>query len=219
MVILGLTGSIGMGKTTAADMLRGMGIPVYDSDAAVHGLLSPGGEAVEAIRAAFPDVITPEGGVDRQALGRRVFGDPQALRVLESIIHPRVRRIQDQFLRRAAARREPIVVLDVPLLFETEGDQRCDAVVVVSSPAFLQRQRVLSRPGMTPEKLAGILGQQVPDTEKKRRADFVVSTNLGKHLTLRRLKEIVRLMRSRKGTHWPPGPREKYRMHHARNHS
>lgn len=217
MVILGLTGSIGMGKSTAAQMLRRMGLPVHDSDAAVHRMMSPGGEAIEAIRAAFPDAINAEGGVDRQALGRHVFGNPDALRTLEAILHPRVRDSQNRFLKKAAARREPIAVLDVPLLFETEGDQRCDATVVVTAPAFLQRQRVLSRPGMTAEKLAGILSQQVPDAKKRCRADFVVLSNLGRRETLRELQEIVRVLKSRRGTNWPPGPREKYRKHHARN--
>jgi dephospho-CoA kinase len=192
MVILGLTGSIGMGKTTAAGMFRYLGLPVYDSDAAVHRLLGQGGRAVAAIGQAFPGVVE-DGAVNRKALGERVFGDPAALKKLEAIVHPLVRKVQEDFLKRAAARREKMVVLDVPLLFETHGDDVCDAVIVVSAPRFLQEARVLARGGMTPERLAAVLARQVSDSEKRRRADFVVPSGLGRALTLRRLKEIVTL--------------------------
>ena len=203
MVILGLTGSIGMGKTTAATMFRSLGVPVYDSDAVVHGLLGPGGAAVAAVAEAFPGVVK-KGVIDREALGARVFADQAALRALEAILHPLVRAGQNRFLRRAAARRDAVVVLDVPLLFETRDDINCDATVVVSAPRFIQESRVLSRPGMTRETLDGILGRQMPDAEKRRRADFVVASGLGRAVTLRRLKEIVLLMRNRRGAKWPP---------------
>lgn len=203
MVILGLTGSIGMGKSTTADMFRRLGVPVYDSDAAVHTLLGPGGGAVPEIARVFPDTVV-DGAVDRQRLGKRVFGDPAALRKLEGIVHPRVRQVETAFLKRASARREPLVVLDIPLLFETDGQARCDATVVVSAPLFLQRRRVLSRPGMTAEKLDAVLARQMPDAEKRRRGDFVVPTGLGRRVTWDRLQAIVSDLRAWRGTKWPP---------------
>mgnify|MGYP002630767901 CR=1 FL=1 len=203
MIILGLTGSIGMGKTTAAGMLRYLGLPVYDSDAAVHRLLGQGGRAVAAIGKAFPGVVE-DGAVNRKALGERVFGDPEALKNLEAIVHPLVREVQESFLKRAAARREKIVVLDVPLLFETDGDDVCDAVIVVSAPRFLQEARVLARGGMTRERLAAVLARQLSDSEKRHRADFVVPSGLGRALTLRRLKEIVTLFRPDKAVSQAP---------------
>jgi dephospho-CoA kinase len=192
MVVLGLTGSIGMGKSTAAAMLRRLGVPVHDADAAVHRLLGRNGKAVAKVDAAFPGTAGPA-GIDRAALGRRVFGDAAALRRLEHILHPMVRADTARFLGRMRARREPLVVLDIPLLFETGGEQRCDAILVVSAPAFLQRARVLGRPGMSASRLAAILAKQMPDAEKRRRADFVVPTGLGRRETLRRLAEIVRV--------------------------
>jgi dephospho-CoA kinase len=192
MVVLGLTGSIGMGKSTAAAMLRRLGVPVHDSDAAVHRLLSRNGAAVARVAAAFPGTEGPD-GIDRASLGRRVFGDAAALRRLEGILHPMVRAETARFLRRMAARRAKLVVLDIPLLFETGGEARCDAIVVVSAPPFLQRARVLRRPGMSASRLAAILAKQMPDGEKRRRADFVVPTGLGRRETLRRLAEIVRV--------------------------
>ena len=216
MVIIGLTGSIGMGKTTAAGMFRRLGVTVYDSDSAVHRLLGKGGAAVAEIGAAFPGVVA-DGAVDRAKLRERVFGDRAALRRLEAIVHPRVRRVQWAFLRRAAARGARIVVLDIPLLFEVGMAARCDAVVVVTAPAFLQRARVLSRPGMTPETLSAILANQLPDGEKRRRAGFVVPTSLGRAHTLRRLEWIVRVMSGRRGRNWPPPPRIPQPGRHARN--
>ena len=203
MVILGLTGSIAMGKSTAAAHLRRLGLPVHDADAAVHRLLAEDPETIKAVRRAFPKTVKA-GRVDRKALGTRVFGDPAALRRLESILHPRVRRAELRFLRRQARRRAPLVVLDIPLLFETGGEARCDAVLVVSAPAFIQAQRVLRRPGMTPRRLAEIRAQQLPDAEKRRRADFVIPTGLGKGLALRALKRAVRKMTGRRGRCWPP---------------
>jgi dephospho-CoA kinase len=196
--ILGLTGSIGMGKSTAAKMFRRLGVPVHDADAAVHALLAKGGAAVKPIDAAFPGVVV-DGAVDRRLLGQQVFGNPAALRRLERIVHPLVREDSRRFLRRQRLRRAPVVVFDIPLLFEGRNERRCDAVVVVTAPSFLQRARVLSRPGMTPGKLEAILKQQIPDREKRRRADFVVDTGLGKRYTLRRLAGIVKMLRGNAG--------------------
>lgn len=195
MKILGLTGSIGMGKSTAAAMLRRLGVPVHDADATVHGLLAQGGAAVAAIAAAFPGVVE-NGAINRQELGHRVFGQPAELRRLEAIVHPLVRRAETDFLKRQRRRRVRLVVLDIPLLFETGGQRRCDKVAVVSCPAFLQAQRVLRRPGMSVARLAAIRAQQMPDGEKRRRADFVLPTGAGKSPVLRGLKRIVTLLRA-----------------------
>lgn len=194
MIILGVTGSIGMGKSTLARMVRQCGIPVHDADAAVHRLMAAGGKAVSAIEAAFPGVSRPDGGIDRRALGQRVFGDTPALRRLEAILHPLVRADKAAFLARWRRRRCPLVVLDVPLLYETGGDRQCDAVLVVSAPAFLQRQRVLARPGMTAATFAQIKARQCPDAEKRRRADVVIPSGLGKAVTRRRLKQALRCL-------------------------
>jgi len=196
MIVLGLTGSIGMGKSTAATMLRRLGVPVHDADAVVHALLGPGGAAVAAVGAAFPGVAAG-GAVDRGKLGARVFGDAAALTRLEGILHPMVRRSARRFLLQAARRRAPLAVLDIPLLYETGAEAICDAVVVVSAPAFLQKDRVLGRGGMTPARFAAIQAKQMPDAEKRRRADFVVETGLSRGATLRRLEAIVTLLRSR----------------------
>jgi dephospho-CoA kinase len=192
-----------MGKSTAAEMFRGLHIPVYDSDAQVHRLMSPGGDAVEPVEAAFPGVAA-DGGIDRSALRERVFGDAAALARLEGIIHPMVTQARNRFLAQCASRRVPLVVLDIPLLFETGNDRNCDVTMVVTAPKFLQEARVLARPGMTPETLARILAHQMPDREKRRRADFVVPSNLGRGETLRRIKRIVKLLAKRKGGKWPP---------------
>jgi dephospho-CoA kinase len=192
VILVGLTGSIGMGKSTAAQALRRLGLPVHDADAAVHRLLAPGGRAVAAVLAAFPDVGTPDGGIDRRKLGAQVFGDPAALKRLEAILHPLVRAAKRRFLAAAARRRRRVVVLDVPLLYETGGERGCDAVLVVSAPAFLQRQRVMARPGMTLEKFRGILAKQMPDAEKRRRAPYGVPTGLGRRFSLDRLRAALR---------------------------
>ena len=197
MIVLGLTGSIGMGKSTAAAMLRRLGVPVFDADLAVHRLLAPSGAAVPAVSTAFPDVKTEVGGIDRVLLGQRVFTDPMALRRLEKILHPMVAAEEKRFLARLRARREPLAVLDIPLLFETGAERRCDYVLVVSVPPLVQRQRVMRRPGMTEIRLAAILRKQMPDHRKRQRADFVVPTGAGRGQTLRRLKSIVRLLRNR----------------------
>jgi len=204
MVILGLTGSIAMGKSTAAGMLRRLGVPVCDSDAIVHRLLAKRGAAVPAVRRAFRAVVNG-GAVDHGLLARLVFNDGEALTRLESILHPLVHQAQTRFLKQAAARREKLVVLDVPLLYETGGDARCDAVIVVSAPRFLQEERVLGRPGMSRERLDGIDARQMPDAEKRRRADFVVDTGGGRRRTLQQLKRIVTMLAARRGTKWPPG--------------
>jgi dephospho-CoA kinase len=224
MIVLGLTGSIGMGKSTAAAMFRRLGVPVHDADASVHRLLGPGGAAVKPVEAAFPGTAGP-GGIDRGELGRRVFGDGVALRRLEAILHPMVRADEQRFLRRVAARRERLVVLDIPLLFESGGERRCDAVVVVSAPPFLQRARVLGRPGMSAERLAAILAKQMPDAEKRRRADFVVPTGHGRRATLRSLAEIVRVLErrssrrrgNRRGRSAAPWRRGKYARDRSRH--
>ena len=193
MVVIGLTGSIAMGKTTAAGILRRLGLPVHDADAAVHRLFRSDGAAVAAVDAAFPGTVR-DGAVDRDALGRQVFRDPEALRRLEAIVHPMVRADSDDFLRRCARCRAPLAVLDIPLLFETGRDRDCDATILVSAPAFLQAQRVLRRPGMTEKRLAEIRARQMPDREKRRRADFVVRTGLSRRETLRQLARIVKIL-------------------------
>lgn len=200
MRILGLTGSIGMGKSTAAAMLRRQGVPVHDADATVHALFAPGGKAVAPVEAAFPGVVK-DGAVDRAALGARVFGDDAALKRLEAIVHPLVRAAERDFLARHRRYGTPLVVLDIPLLFETHGERRCDLVAVVSAPAFLQAARVLARPGMTRARLDAVLAKQMPDEQKRRRADVVIPTGLGKGPAWKRLKALVQMMRGfRPGT-------------------
>ena len=175
MFVIGLTGSIAMGKSTTARLFAEAGVPVHDADAAVHRLYE--GEAVAAIEAAFPGT-TRDGKVDRVALGQRVLGDAPALRRLESIVHPLVRAAGNRFLKEAEAAGAKVVVLDIPLLFETGGESRVDAVVVVSAPPEMQRARALER-GVSPERLDALLAQQMPDDEKRRRADFVVDSSQG----------------------------------------
>ena len=194
MIVLGLTGSIGMGKSTAAATFRRLKIPLFDADRTVHRLLAPCGAAVASVAAAFPGVESDLGGIDRARLGRRVFFDSQALSRLEQIIHPLVAARENRFLALALARREPLVVLDIPLLFESGGERRCDYVLVVSAPRLVQRQRVLRRPGMTERRLTAILEHQMADREKRRRADFVVMTGSSRNQSLRRLRAIVRLL-------------------------
>jgi dephospho-CoA kinase len=198
VIVLGLTGSIGMGKSTAARTLRRLGIPLFDADRVVHQLLAPGGAAVHRVAAAFPGVCGSDGGIDRALLGARVFTDPEALSRLERILHPMVADRERRFLAFARARREPIAVLDIPLLFESRSERRCDYVLVVSAPRLVQRQRVLRRSGMTEKRLTAILDNQMPDREKRRRADFVVPTGLSRNMSLRRLRAIVRLLRNRR---------------------
>lgn len=175
MIVIGLTGSIGMGKTTVARMFAEEGAPCFDSDAAVHALYAPGGAAVAPVDAAFPGVAG-EQGIDREALSARVVGDADALKRLEAIVHPLVRQAQAEFLQKQRDLGARYVVLDIPLLFESGGGQFVDKIVVVSAPADIQRARVLARPGMTAEKLEAILARQTPDSEKRARADFVIDT-------------------------------------------
>jgi dephospho-CoA kinase len=188
MIVLGLTGSIGMGKSTTAKFFAEEGVPVHDADATVHRLYES--EAVAAIEAAFPGTTT-DGKVDRPKLAARVLGDDEARKRLEAIVHPLVRESETKFLSEARARQTPVVVLDIPLLYETGGEQRVDAVVVVSAPPEVQRERVLARPGMTEERFAQILAAQVPDAEKRRRADFVVDTSQDFDVARAQVRDIL----------------------------
>lgn len=176
MIVLGLTGSIGMGKSATATMFREAGIPVHDADAAVHELYS--GVAAPLIEAAFPGTVA-NGVVDRGKLGKRVIGNAEEMKRLEAIVHPLVAEVRNRFLEDAASGGAALAVLDIPLLYETGGEKLCDYVVVVSAPAEIQRARVLARPEMTEEKFRAILAKQVPDAEKRKRADFVVDSSQG----------------------------------------
>jgi dephospho-CoA kinase len=194
MKVLGLTGGIGMGKSTAANTFRRLRVPVFDADAAVHWLQARGGAAVRPIEAAFPGT-TRDGHVDREALRARVLGDPAALKRLEAIVHPLVRRAERAFLAAARRRGEGVVVLDIPLLFETGGERRLDEVIVVTAPAAVQRTRVLRRKGMTPERLSAILARQMPDALKRKKADYLVQTGLSRHAAQRQIRAIMRGLR------------------------
>ncbi len=200
MIVLGLTGSISMGKSTAAKMFADEGVPVHDSDEAVHRLYA--GPAVPLVEAAFPGTVV-DGAVDRGRLAQKVLGDAAALKRLEAIVHPLVRADADAFVERHRAAGAALVVLDIPLLFETGGRDRVDKVVVVSAPAAIQRERVLRRPGMSEEKLASILARQVPDEEKRRQADFVIDTGDGFDRTRAAVKKIVAELAGDKGTMRP----------------
>ncbi len=186
--ILGLTGSIGMGKSAVAAMFRGLGVPVFDADAAVHELQGPGGACLAPIERAFPGTTGPQ-GVDRQKLGAAVFGNPDALKRLEAIVHPEVAEMRRTFLADNAD--QPLIVFDIPLLFEKTGDHGLDAVVVVSAPAEVQRERVLARPGMSVEKFEQILKLQVPDAEKRTRADHVLDTGVSLAETRHAVQRLV----------------------------
>lgn len=188
MIVVGLTGSIGMGKSTTADLFAEAGLPVHSADAAVHALY--GGEAAAAIEAEFPGSVR-DGVVDRGLLAQRVLGDPAALKRLEAIVHPLVRAAESEFLRQARQSGAPAAILDIPLLFETGGEKRCDRIVVVSAPFAVQRERVLARPGMSDEKFRAILQKQMPDAEKRERADFVVDSSRGIADARRQVKAIL----------------------------
>jgi dephospho-CoA kinase len=188
MFVLGLTGSIGMGKTTTARLFAEEGVPVHDADAAVHRLYE--GEAVPLIEKAFPGA-TASGRVDREKLAREVVGNTDAIRRLEAIVHPLVREEEKKFLAKAAAEGAEVVVLDIPLLYETGGESRVDAVVVVSAPADVQRQRVMERPGMTVEKMEALIAKQMPDAEKRRRADFIVDSGQGVEHARAQVRQIL----------------------------
>jgi dephospho-CoA kinase len=196
MLVLGLTGSIAMGKSTTAAMFRALGVPVHDADAAVHALY--GAAAVAPVEAAFPGVVVG-GRVDRQRLASIVVGDAAALARLEAIVHPLVRAAEREFLARADAAGARRVVLDVPLLFETGGAARVDAVVLVTAPAAVQRERALRRPGMTEERLAVILARQMSDAEKRRRAHFVIDTSGDFDIAARAVASIVRAVAAMPG--------------------
>jgi dephospho-CoA kinase len=203
MFLLGLTGSIGMGKSTASAGFRCFGITVFDSDAAVHALLAPGGAAVAAVDAAFRGCLDAAGGIERGALGRHVFDDPARLARLEAILHPLVRTAQRRFLARCCAAGRRLVVLDVPLLYETGGERLVDAVAVVSARAIVQAQRVLKRPGMSAERLAAILRRQLPDAVKRRRADFLIRTDLDLRQAKVQIAGIINAARTRPARAWP----------------
>jgi dephospho-CoA kinase len=188
MILIGLTGSIGMGKTETGKLFQKLGIPVSDSDAIVHALYEKGGAAVDRVAEAFPEAVK-DGRVDRVILGRIVMGDPQKLRRLEAIVHPLVRTAQRDFIERHKDRK--VVVLDIPLLFETGRDKEVDRILVVSAPEDVQRARVLARKDMTEEKFAAILARQTPDAEKRARADFIVDTSQGLDHAERQLRAIV----------------------------
>jgi dephospho-CoA kinase len=196
MIIVGLTGSIGMGKSTTAEMFAAAGAPVYDADAEVRRLYAAGGGAVPLIEAAFPGVVH-EGAVDRGRLGEKVLGDPEALNRLNGIVWPLMGVARAEFFRRAEAEQIPLVVLDIPLLYETGGEKNVDAVVVVSAPADQQRERVLARPGMTPAKFEAILAAQLPDAEKRARADFVIDTSEGLESARRQVARVLESLRAR----------------------
>jgi dephospho-CoA kinase len=188
MLILGLTGSIGMGKSTTAKLFEEAGVPVYDADATVHRVYE--GEAVPAVEAAFPGT-TVDGKVDRAKLSARVLGDSAAISRLESIVHPMLRSYHQKFLADAERSGAPVAVVDVPLLFETGGEKRVDAVVVVTTSPEIQRERILKRADMTAEKLDAILARQMPDAEKRKRADFVVDTSHGLDPVRQRIRDIL----------------------------
>lgn len=198
MLLIGLTGSIGMGKSETAKMFARLGIPVYDADAAVHQLYAEGGAAVAPLEEAFPGVVKG-GAVDREELSKRVLGKPEELKKLESIVHPLVGQVQRDFLMKAMEEKQPMVLLDIPLLFETGGRERVDVIVVVSAPYEVQRARVLERPGMTPEKFDAIFAKQTPDAEKRAGADFVIETDKGLEPAFEQVKEVVEKLKGRKG--------------------
>ena len=201
MLLIGLTGSIGMGKSETAMMFGRLGLPVYDADAAVHALYAKGGAAVAPIEEAFPGVVRG-GAIDRDELGKRVLGKRDELTRLEKIIHPLVGLSQLEFLTKAEESGARMVVLDIPLIFETGGRERVDVVVVVSAPAAMQRERVLARPGMSEEKFLSILAKQVPDEEKRCQADFIVDSSKGLDHAFKEVKAIVAALEGRPGKIW-----------------
>ena len=191
MIVLGVTGSIAMGKSTVSTMLSHLNHPVHDADKTVHELISVDGKAYHAIAKSFPEAIQVD-GVDRTKLGQEVFGNSEKLKQLENILHPLVREARNRFVKQQSRYKSRLVILDVPLLYETGGDKDCDKVLVVSAPYFIQKQRALGRHGMTQTKFHDILERQLPDHEKRRRADFIVPTGLGKAYTYRALKRLLR---------------------------
>lgn len=203
MLLIGLTGSIATGKSHVATLFRAMDVPVFDADDAVHRLFRPGGAAVPGVAQAFPGVQAEEGGIDRALLGRAVFGDPAALRRLEAIVHPLVRRAERDFLEAAARRGTPVVVLDIPLLYETGGERRVDRVVAVGCSDALQEQRALRRPGMTRERLGRIRAQQVPTAVKRRLCDLFIPSGYDRGQVQRRLVAFLDEMAGMEPMVWP----------------
>ena len=202
MYILGLTGSIGMGKTTAASMFRRYGVPVYDADAAVHQLMRSDSLVIKQIKKLFPNAVENE-NIDRNALGSIVYKNRKALAALELILHPLVRAMQIEFLRQKGKARESLVVLDIPLLFENKVDKFCDTVAVVSAPSYLQKIRVLGRPYMTPERFEKIIENQLSNTEKIKQAEFIIQTGIGRNHSLLNIINIIGIVRERRGKCWP----------------
>ena len=203
MIILGLTGSIAMGKSCAAAMFRAFGVPVFDADAQVHAQFAPGGAAVAPVAAGFPGCLDLAGGIDRGRLGRQVLGRPDELRRLEAIVHPLVRRAEGEFLRRACRACASLVVLDIPLLLETGGQARVDAVALVWASPMLQAQRALRRPGMTAEKLAQIRRAQLPDAYKRKHADFVILSGYDRGATALHVRRTILAVLQRPPRAWP----------------
>jgi dephospho-CoA kinase len=197
MIVIGLTGSIGMGKSTTAALFRAAGVPVHDSDAAVHAFYA--GPGVPLIEAAFPGVVVA-GRVDRARLSARVVNNPDAMRRLEAIVHPVVGDARERFLSASRAAGASVVVMDIPLLFEIGGDAHVDVIAVVSAPADLQRARVLARPGMSAEKFEAILARQIPDAEKRRRAHFVIDTGRGVEAARRRVDDVLKAVAAMQST-------------------
>ncbi len=194
MIILGLTGSIGMGKSATSEMFRAEGVPVYDADAAVHALYAKGGAAVAPLAEVFPSAVV-DGAVDRTVLSSLVIGKPDEIKKLEMIVHPLVGLQQRTFLEENRAKGTPIVVLDIPLLLEGQGRRMVDAIAVVSAPAEMQRERVLARPGMTEEKFAEILKKQMPDADKRAAADFVIDTGRGFDYAREQVRQVLGALR------------------------
>jgi dephospho-CoA kinase len=190
MMIIGLTGSIGMGKSTAAKILRKMGLPVYSADNSVHALLKKNGKAVKPVARLFPQTLK-RGAIDRKLLGQAVFGDAEKLQSLEHIIHPRLRAAERAFLQKARKKKARAAILEIPLLFETKGEKRCDVTFCVTAPRAIQKERVLARPGMTEPRLRAILTRQMPDREKRRRADYIIPTGRGLDATALHIRIIL----------------------------
>jgi len=195
MIVLGVTGSIGMGKSTVSNMLKDMGIPVHDADATVHKLLAAGGAGVGPVGKLFPESVLQDAQgqdfIDRKTLGQIVFGDAAKKKALEQILHPMVQQDSAAFRAEMEQKGHKLVVFDIPLLFETGGEKRVDAVLVVTAPADVQKARVMARPGMTEERFAHVLAQQIPDAEKRARADYIVTTDISLDDTREQLKKIV----------------------------
>lgn len=196
MLTVGLTGSIGMGKSTVAKMFAEEGVPLFDADAAVHALYAKGGAAVEPVRAAFPEAVV-DGAVDRAVLSRLVLGKPEEIKTLERIVHPLVGQARQRFLEAAKASGALLAILEIQMLLEGSGWKDVDVVVVVSAPADMQRQRVLSRPGMTEEKFAAILSNQMPDSEKRKRADYIIDTGVSLQQTRAQVRDLLAILRER----------------------